>query len=167
LENLNPDVELARDLFLFACYTGLAYSDVKELKKGNIIIDADGSKSIHKARYKTEIMSLIPLLPPAEKILLKYSIDSDFRNFRWKVPYNAKLNAKLKEVATIANIDKKLFMHLGRHTFATTITLSNGISLETVSKMLGHSTIKHTQAYAKITGTKVKNEMSRIMGIYR
>jgi site-specific recombinase XerD len=57
-------------------------------------------------------------------------------------------------------------MHLGRHTFATTITLNNGISLETVSKMLGHSTIKHTQAYAKITGTKVKNEMSRIMGIY-
>ena len=167
LENPKPDAELARDLFLFACYTGLAYSDIKELKKGHIIIDVDGSKSIHKARYKTDIMSLVPLLPAAEKILLKYSTDDDFRNFRWKVPYNSKLNNKLKEVAILANIDKKLFMHLGRHTFATTITLSNGISLETVSKMLGHSTIKHTQAYAKITGTKVKNEMSKIMGMYR
>jgi site-specific recombinase XerD len=167
LSDLNSDMELARDLFLFACYTGLAYSDIKELKKGHIIIDADGSKSIHKARFKTDIMSLIPLLPPAERILQKYSMDGNFRNFRWKVPYNAKLNNKLKEIATLANIDKKLFMHLGRHTFATTITLSNGISLETVSKMLGHSTIKHTQAYAKITGTKVKNEMSKIMGIYR
>ena len=82
------------------------------------------------------------------------------------MPYNSKLNGKLKEVALLANIDRKIFMHLGRHTFATTITLSNGISLETVSKMLGHSTIKHTQEYAKITGSKVKNEMSKIMGIY-
>lgn len=167
LEIQQSNLALARDLFLFACYTGLAYSDIKELKKGHIIIDADGTKSIHKARYKTDIMSLIPLLPPAEKILLKYSPSEDFRNFSWKVPYNAKLNAQLKEVARLAKIDKKLFMHLGRHTFATTITLSNGISLETVSKMLGHSTIKHTQAYARITGTKVKNEMSRIMGIYQ
>jgi len=167
LSDLKPDLELARDLFLFACYTGLAYSDITELKKGHINIDQDGSKFIHKARYKTDIMSLIPLLPTAEKILLKYSIDADFRNFRWKVPYNSKLNGKLKEVALLANIDKKIFMHLGRHTFATTITLSNGISLETVSKMLGHSTIKHTQAYAKITGSKVKNEMSKIMGIYQ
>jgi len=166
LSDLKPDLELARDLFLFACYTGLAYSDIKELKKGHINIDHDGSKFIHKARYKTEIMSLIPVLPTAEKILLKYSIDADFRNFRWKVPYNAKLNGKLKEIALLANIDRKIFMHLGRHTFATTITLSNGISLETVSKMLGHSTIKHTQEYAKITGSKVKNEMSKIMGIY-
>jgi site-specific recombinase XerD len=166
VSGLKPDLELARDLFLFACYTGLAYSDIKELKKGHINIDHDGSKFIHKARYKTEIMSLIPVLPTAEKILLKYSIDADFRNFRWKVPYNSKLNGKLKEVALLANIDKKIFMHLGRHTFATTITLSNGISLETVSKMLGHSTIKHTQEYAKITGSKVKNEMSKIMGIY-
>jgi len=167
LTDLKPDMELARDLFLFACYTGLSYSDIKELKKGHIIIDGDGSKSIQKARYKTDIMSLVPLLPAAEKLLQKYSPDGDFRNFRWKVPYNAKLNAKLKELATLAHIDKKIFMHLGRHTFATTITLSNGISLETVSKMLGHSTIKHTQAYAKITGTKVKNEMSRIMGLYQ
>lgn len=167
LQNLKPDLELARDLFLFACYTGLAYSDIKELKKGHIIIDQDGSKSIHKARYKTDIMSLIPLIPTAEKILLKYSTDGDFRNFRWKVPYNSKLNNKLKEIAVIANIDKKLFMHLGRHTFATTITLSNGISLETVSKMLGHSTIKHTLIYARITGTKVKNEMSKVIGMYQ
>lgn len=166
MDGLKPDMELARDLFLFACYTGLAYSDIKELKKGHIVVDADGSKSIHKARYKTDFMSLIPLLPAAEKILLKYSHDGDFRNFHWKVPYNAKLNKKLRELAVLADIQKKLFMHLGRHTFATTITLNNGISLETVSKMLGHSTIKHTQAYAKITGTKVKNEMSRIMDIY-
>ena len=166
LSDLKPDLELARDLFLFACYTGLTYSDIKELKKGHINIDHDGSKFIHKARYKTEIMSLIPVLPTAEKILLKYSIDADFRNFRWKVPYNSKLNGKLKEIALLANIDRKIFMHLGRLTFATTITLSNGISLETVSKMLGHSTIKHTQEYAKITSSKVKNEMSKIMGIY-
>ena len=112
-------------------------------------------------------MSLVPLLPPAEKILLKYSTDSDFRNFKWKVTYNGKLNAMLKEIARLAGIDKKLFMHLGRHTFATTITLSEGVSLESVSMMLGHSTIKHTQQYAKITGAKVKNEMSRIIGKYQ
>jgi site-specific recombinase XerD len=167
LSGLSKSLELARDQFLFACYTGLAYSDIKELRKGHIVIDADGSKSIHKARYKTDIMSLVPLLPPAEKILLKYSTDSDFRNFKWKVTYNGKLNAMLKEIARLASIDKKLFMHLGRHTFATTITLSEGVSLESVSKMLGHSTIKHTQQYAKITGAKVKNEMSRIIGKYQ
>lgn len=167
LTGLPRNLELARDLFLFACYTGLAYSDIKELKKGHIVIDSDGSKSIHKARQKTDIMSLVPLLPAAEKILLKYSTDGDFRNFKWTVTYNSKLNAMLKDVARLAGIEKKLFMHLGRHTFATTIALSNGVTLESVSKMLGHSTIKHTQQYAKITGTKVKNEMSKLMEMYK
>ncbi len=167
LQDLSAHHELARDLFLFACYTGISYSDIRELKKGHFIFDNDGTTFINKARLKTDIMSLVPLLPAAERILLKYSPDQDCRNFKWKVPYNTKLNKMLKEIATLAGIDRNLFMHLGRHTFATTITLSNGVSLESVSKMLGHSTIKHTQVYAKITGAKVKNEMSRLMGLYK
>ena len=118
----------------------------------------DRSKCIHK----------FLLLVLVKQVLqwLKYFIDADFRNFRWNVPHNSKLNGKVREKALLANIDKKIFIHLSHHTFATTITICNVIYLETVSKILGHSTIKNTQEYSKITGSKVKNEMSKIMGIY-
>lgn len=165
-ERLTEAEQRNRDLFLFACYTGLAYSDIKNLSARNIKVDPDGSKLIMDARTKTDIMSIIPLLPVAENILLKYSPTGNCRDFVWYVPSNQKLNKSLKEVAKKAGVTKTIFMHLARHTFATTITLSHGVSLESVSKMLGHTTLKHTQIYAKIVATKVKDDMSKLMGIF-
>jgi len=162
LEGLNEAVERNRDLFLFACYTGLAYSDIVTLKSIHVVEDDDGSCSIRKARQKSKQMSFVPLLPAAEKILKKYSPTGKCSDFQWKVVSNQKLNQSLKEIAKKAGIEKKLFMHLGRHTFATTVTLSNGVPIETVGKMLGHSTLKHTQIYAKVVASKVKLDMQRV-----
>jgi site-specific recombinase XerD len=166
LENLIPSLDRNRDLFLLACFTGLAYSDIKALHALNIIVEPDGSKHIERYRTKSMVMSYIPLLTAAEKILLKYSPTKDCRDFQWKVPCNQKLNQSLKEIAKLAGIHRNLFMHLGRHTFATTVTLSQGISIESVSKMLGHTTLKHTQVYAKIVNSKVKGEMEKLKGSF-
>ncbi len=165
-EGLTEAQQRNRDLFLLGCYTGLAYAEIKKLAARNIKLDPDGSKHIMDARKKTDIMSIIPLLPVAENILLKYSPTGNCRDFVWKVPTNQKLNASLKEIAKKAGVEKTLFMHLARHTFATTITLSHGVPLESVSKMLGHTTLKHTHIYAKIVASKVKDDMSKLMGIF-
>ena len=166
LNNLIPSLDRNRDLFLLACFTGLAYSDIKALHALNIIVEPDGSKHIERYRTKSMVMSYIPLLTAAENILLKYSPTKDCRDFQWKVPCNQKLNQSLKEIAKLAGIHRNLFMHLGRHTFATTVTLSQGISIESVSKMLGHTTLKHTQVYAKIVNSKVKGEMEKLKGSF-
>lgn len=152
----------SRDIFLFACFTGLAYSDIKSFSRKNITIDPDGSKHLQVHRTKTGVASYIPLIPAAEKILLKYSTTGNCKDFQWKVPCNQKLNSYLKVIAKAAGIDRNVFMHLARHTFATTVTLSQGISIEAVSKMLGHTTLKHTQLYAKIVNSKVKAEMEKV-----
>ena len=162
LQNLSSSMDIKRDLFLFACFTGLAYSDIKDFHAMNIIVEPDGSKHIERYRNKTSVMSYIPLLQVAENILLKYSPTEDCRDFQWKVPCNQKLNSSLKDIAKLAGIQRNLFMHLARHTFATTVTLTQGISIESVSKMLGHSTLKHTQIYAKIVNSKVKGEMEKL-----
>lgn len=162
LKNLSKAVERKRDLFLFACFTGLAYIDVKNLRRIHIIVEPDGSKHIEAYRGKNKELSYIPLIDAAEQILLKYSPTNDCRDFIWYVPSNQKLNESLKVIAKLAGIEKRLFMHLGRHTFATTVTLSRDISIESVSKMLGHSTLKHTQVYAKIVNSKVKAEMKKL-----
>ncbi len=166
LDNLIPSLDRNRDLFLLACFTGLAYSDIKALHALNIIVEPDGSKHIERYRTKSMVMSYIPLLTAAENILLKYSPTKDCRDFQWKIPCNQKLNQSLKEIAKLAGIHRNLFMHLGRHTFATTVTLSQGISIESVSKMLGHTTLKHTQVYAKIVNSKVKGEMEKLKGSF-
>lgn len=162
LTDLSESLERNRDLFLFACFTGLAYADIKALKRTNLIVEPDGSKHIESYRTKSTVLSYIPLLKTAENILLKYSPTDDCRDFLWYVPSNQKLNASLKVIGKLAGIERNLFMHLARHTFATTITLSQGISIEVVSKMLGHTTLKHTQLYAKIVNTKVKAEMEKL-----
>lgn len=166
LTGLTEAMERNRDLFLFACFTGLAYSDIVSLKAHHIIIDPDGTKHIEKYREKTGILSYIPLLPVAERILLKYSPTEDCRDFTWRVPSNQKLNFALKEIARLAELEKTLFMHLARHTFATTVTLSNGVPLETVGKMIGHSGMKNLMIYAKIVNNKVKKDMEEVMGMY-
>jgi site-specific recombinase XerD len=163
----SPDLTRIRDIFLFACYTGLSYSDLKQLAKHHIIKQGDGDYYIIKPRQKTDELSLIPLLPAAISILQKYSITKDFRDFKWHVSANQKMNQRLKLIGEKAGITKVLHMHLARHTFATTITLSNGVPLETVSNMLGHANLKQTQHYAKIVALKVIRDMDKVKTIYR
>ena len=167
LKDLPIGMGQALDIFLFSCYTGMAYIDVKQFSKKHLIREADGSLCIHKPRQKTGIISIIPLLPPAQRILESYSPTKDARDFMWNVITNQKINEHLKSIAKLAEIKQDLFFHLARHTFATTITLSNGVPLETVSKMLGHTDIKMTQRYAKISGFKVKDDMRNVFSIFR
>ena len=160
----NDRLRQVRDIFLFCCYTGLAYVDIKNLKRSEITIGIDGEKWIHTKRQKTEAPSRIPLLPPALQIMEKYDthIQCLSDNRLLPVSSNQKMNAYLKEIADLCNIDKHLTFHIARHTFATTVTLSNGVPIETVSKMLGHRNLKTTQHYAKILDRKVSDDMKQL-----
>ncbi|MBN8836348.1 MAG: site-specific integrase [Sphingobacteriia bacterium] len=150
-----------RDIFIFSCYTGLAYIDLFNLTPNNISLGIDGEKWIFTNRQKTETASRIPLLPKAIEILNKYTNHPEaiVRNKLLPVPTNQKTNAYLKEIATACNIHKELTFHVARHTFATTVTLTNGVPIETVSKMLGHTKLQTTQLYAKILDKKVSGDM--------
>ena len=154
-------LDQVRDIFVFNCFTGLAYADVKKLSDADIVIGIDGSKWIKTNRTKTDVKSSIPLLPTAIAILEKYKNNPVANNANKLLPVlsNQKMNAYLKEIATICKIEKNFSTHLARHTFATTVTLTNGVSLESVSKMLGHKSIKTTQHYAKIVDRKVSDDM--------
>ena len=167
LELRDRNMARKRDIFLFACYTGLAYVDLKGLKGEHIFQEKDGTYYIIKARQKTGEQSIIPLLPAAARILQSYSPTGDIRDFMWYVSSNQKMNEGIKILGVMAGIEKPLHMHLARHTFATTVTLSNGVPIESVSKMLGHATIKQTQHYAKVVASKIKDDMSKIMGLYQ
>lgn len=151
-----------RDIFLFSCYTGLAYVDVKKLTKSNVNIGIDGDQWIFTHRQKTDTSTRIPLLPLAQKLILKYENhpESVNSNVLFPVLSNQKMNSYLKEIASVCGINKELTFHIARHTFATTVTLSNGVPIESVSKMLGHTNIKTTQHYAKILDKKVSDDMS-------
>lgn len=151
-----------RDIFLFCCYTGLAFIDVYQLTVNDITLGIDGKKWIYTNRQKTGNQSNVPLLPQALRILEKYN-DHPVREITGKlfpVKSNQKMNAYLKEIGAICNLQKKLTMHLARHTFATTVTLSNGVPIETVSKMLGHNKLATTQIYAKVLEHKVSQDMN-------
>jgi site-specific recombinase XerD len=154
-------IEQIRDVFLFCCYTGLAYVDICKLKRSEIAIGVDGEKWIFTHRQKTETSSRIPLLPPALKLIEKYqdSPECIIKDRLFPVMSNQKMNLYLKEIADACGIDKNFTTHTARHTFATTVTLTNGVPLETVSKMLGHRNLKTTQHYAKILDTKVSEDM--------
>jgi site-specific recombinase XerD len=154
-------LELVRDIFVFSCFTGLAYIDVQQLTNDNIALGIDGDKWIFKNRQKTDTASKIPLLPMAEEIINKYAEHPVCKNENRLLPIlsNQKMNAYLKEIADVCEINKDLTFHIARHTFATTITLSNGVPLETVSKMLGHTNLKTTQHYAKILDKKISEDM--------
>lgn len=160
-EFVSERLELVRDIFVFSCFTGLAYIDVKQLTQDNIVLGIDGDKWINKNRQKTDTNSKIPLLPTAQYIMDKYSDYPVNKNKGTILPIlsNQKMNAYLKEIADICGINKELTFHIARHTFATTVTLSNGVPIETVSKMLGHSNLKTTQHYAKILDKKISDDM--------
>lgn len=148
---------LVRDIFLFSCFTGLAYIDVKNLTKSHISIGIDGEKWIFTHRQKTESASKIPILPITQMIIDKYKNHPECINKDKLLPIltNQKMNAYLKEIADICEIEKDLTFHIARHT----VTLTNGVPIESVSKMLGHKNLRTTQHYAKVLDRKVSEDM--------
>jgi site-specific recombinase XerD len=167
LENkkiLIPRLDIVRDTFVFSCYTGLAYAEVAKLSKEHLMIGIDGEKWIHIIRTKTEKKSIIPLLPKALQIIEKYKNypKSETKVNILPILSNQKMNAYLKELAGICKIQKDLTFHLARHTFATTVTLTNGVPIESVSAMLGHKNIRTTQIYSKVVEQKVGNDMAEL-----
>ncbi|MDH6312825.1 site-specific recombinase XerD [Parabacteroides sp. PFB2-10] len=151
-------LEHVRDIFIFSCYTGLAYIDVKNLKEENIRKSFDGSLWIMTKRQKTSTTVNVPLLKIPSMILKKYK--GKLKNGQLlPVLSNQKTNSYLKEIADLCGIEKNLTFHLARHTFATTTTLAKGVPIETVSKMLGHTNISTTQIYARITNSKISEDM--------
>jgi len=154
-------LDQVRDIFIFCCFTGLAYADVKKLNRGDIVLGADGEEWVKTKRSKTDTRSNIPILPIAKVIIDKYKDNKLLKEKDLVLPVlsNQKMNAYIKEIATLAGITKNLTFHLARHTFATTVTLTNGVPIESVSKMLGHTNLKTTQHYAKILDMKVSKDM--------
>ena len=162
-------LEQVRDIFVFCCFTGLAYVDVQKLSNNHMVLGMHGGRWIKINRSKTDSRSTIPLLPVADEILERYGEFSRTSDEGLLLPVisNQKTNAFLKEIATLCKIKKNLTFHLARHTFATTVTLANGIPIESVSKMLGHQSLKTTQIYAKVIDQKLKEDMDGLMGKYK
>lgn len=150
-----------KDLFVFSCYTGLSYIDVYNLKAKNLIRGIDGEIWLQTYREKNKQPVNVPLLPKALKIIKKYETDLAVQARGKLMPSltNQNLNSYLKEIADVCNINKNLTFHMARHTFATTVTLTNGVPIETVSKLLGHTSIRTTQIYARVINEKVSNDM--------
>lgn len=157
-------LDMVRDMFVFSCYTGLSYVDMINLKPENIVANEEGDRWIRTCREKTLIPVNLPLLPQALTILDKYKNNiralSDGRVF--PIISNQKVNSYLKELADLCGITKNVTFHIARHTFATTVTLSNGVPIETVSKILGHTKITTTQIYAKVVERKLKEDMQNL-----
>jgi site-specific recombinase XerD len=161
LQFANIKLEQARDVFLFCCFTGLAYSDVANLTKQHIQLSIDGKLWIKGRRVKTGIEYNIPLLNIPKIILEKYK-SSLPENKLLPVGLLNMYNKSLKKIAKISGIDKRITSHLARHSFATTITMSKGVPIETVSKMLGHTSIKTTQIYARVLNSKISSDMDML-----
>jgi site-specific recombinase XerD len=157
-------LQWVRDLFVFSCYTGLAYIDAMNLTPSNITIGIDGEYWLSTCRQKTDQPVRVPILPKAWEIIEKYKTHPRAvqRGAIFPMISNQKLNSYLKEIADLCGIEKNLTFHLARHTFATTVTLCNGVPLETISKMLGHSKITTTQVYAKVVEKKVSEDMQNL-----
>jgi site-specific recombinase XerD len=157
-----------RDIFLFCCFTGLAYADVKKLRRWDLVTGIDGEQWISIKRQKTDTPSRIPLLPSASTLMQRYANHPNCENSGRVLPVlsNQKMNAYLKEIADVCGINKPITFHIARHTFATTVTLLNGVPIESVSKMLGHTNIKTTQHYAKILDIKVGADMAMLKQKY-
>lgn len=165
LESLKLGIErldAVRDIFIFACYTGLSYIDAAKLSPENIIIDAEGKDCIYISRTKTNSKSFIPILPKTKEIIDKYQNHPAVKSKNVLLPVlsNQKMNAYLKELADLCSIKKNMTFHLARHTFATTVTLTNGVPIETVSSMLGHKSIRTTQHYSKVIQEKISRDMA-------
>lgn len=160
-----PRLELVRDIFIFSCFTGLAYIDVSNLTPDHIVTLGD-KQWIMTQRQKTSVETNILLLDIPKAIIDKYCDNTAYpkrENKLFPILSNQKMNAYLKEIADLCGIKKNLTFHLARHTFAT-MSLSKGVPMESVSKMLGHTNIKTTQIYARITNKKIEHDMEELAG---
>lgn len=157
-----PRFERAKDMFLFGCFTGLSYIDIKTLSSEHFEKDGTGRIWIKKRRVKTGVLSRIPLLPIAKLILDKYKGGDKLL----PIQDPADVNKYLKDIAILCNIKKRITFHTSRHTFATTVTLSNNISLEVVSKMLGHTNTRMTTHYAKLMDKCIGEQMDKLMDTF-
>jgi site-specific recombinase XerD len=157
-------LQFVKDLFIFSCYTGLTYTDTINLTPANLIRGIDGDYWLITSRQKTGTSVKIPLLPKALKIIDNYRSNpkSIADGSLFPKISNQRLNGYLKEMADLCSINKNLTFHLARHTFATTVTLSNGVPIESVSKMLGHTKITTTQVYAKVIERKLSDDMKSL-----
>ncbi|MEM8969461.1 MAG: site-specific integrase, partial [Bacteroidota bacterium] len=157
LDRLNQ----TRDIFVFSCYTGLSYAEVYDLKPEHIIVGMDRERWIRGQRKKSKEWYSVPLLPQALAIIDRYkeNVMAQANGKVLPVYTNQKTNAYLKEVAYLCEIEKNLTYHLARHTFATTVTLANGVPIESVSKMLGHTSLRTTQIYARVVEQKLSEDM--------
>jgi site-specific recombinase XerD len=156
-DNLN----LAKDMFLFSCFTGLAYTDICNLTGNNIVKAPDGVLWIRTSRQKTGVPCNIPLLDVPVRIIEKYK-GTVKNGTLLPMPGNSVLNKQLKTVAKSCGIKRNLIFHAGRHTYASVITLSQGVPIESVSSMLGHKKLSTTNIYAKITNDKIGKDMAAL-----
>lgn len=165
---LKPHLAVARDIFMFSVYTGIAYVDVSKMTLENIVQGIDKSLWLQFNRQKTDIRVALPLLEPANRLIERYHSyhEGEKAHHLFPVPMNQVINRYLKEIASIAGINKVITFHMARHTFATTITLMHGIPIETVSKMLGHASLSTTQIYAKVIDNKVMDDMAALKEMY-
>lgn len=150
-----------RDVFIFCCYTGFAYADLYKFERNAVMIGLDGNYWLSTNRQKTGTKEKVPLLPIALDIIDRYKDHDYCVQFNKLLPVNSnqRYNNYLKELADVCGINKHLTSHIARHTFATTITLANGVPIETVSAMLGHTNIRTTQIYAKVVESKMSADM--------
>lgn len=162
-----PNLEINKDIFLFACYTGFSYIDVFNLTADNIQLGIDGQKWIYTSRQKSKVPVKVPLLEIPLQILEKYSNHPKTLSTGKLLPVltNQRTNTNLKKIAKLLKIEKDLTFHIARHTFATTVTLTNGVPIETVSKLLGHSRITTTQVYARVIDRKISEDMGSLRRI--
>lgn len=156
--------ERTRDAFLFGCFTGLAYIDIKTLRKEHLETDEEGRIWIKKKRVKTGVLSRIPLLPMAKLLIEKYQ---DWTGDSVMPIQDATdVNANLKDIATLCGINKRITFHTSRHTFASTVTLANNISIEVIAKMMGHTNTRMTIRYAKLIDKAIAEQMDKIQDDY-
>jgi integrase len=160
-------LSITKDMFIFSCYTGLSYIDIKQLKKRHIVKGNDGGFWIKTMRAKTNTPLKIPILNKASSILEKYVNHQKLSQNNSFLPLysNQKTNQYLKDIANELEIQKNLTFHVARHTFATLITLSNGVPIETVSKLLGHTKLTTTQIYARVLDDKISKDMGLVQDI--
>lgn len=159
---------VVRDLFLFSCYTGLSYADTLKLKSADILKGEDGGLWIQTYRVKNNNRVRIPLLSPALRLIEHYKDYPRLLDEEFILPQmsNQKVNAYLKDITSALGWAKRLTFHCARHTFATTVTLTNGVPIETVGQMLGHKNINTTQLYARVTDTRVSRDMKPLKKKY-
>lgn len=163
----NERLERIKDVFAFCCMTGLAFTDADHLRREHITTDDSGVTWIHKPREKTAVMSRIPLLPYAITLLNKYENDTNcrIRGRMLPIPSNTKMNAYLKEIAVICNIDKNLSTHCARHTFAC-LAVEYGMPIDVLAKILGHSSTNMTRHYAKFSEQLIGREMIKLGQVF-